>query len=73
MIATVALQLIQDLEEDPQDQVTARAAAVVGFTVDVEQDDISVGDDCPFNVSKEHGVLHLAFKEIHCLFALAVV
>ena len=36
VVAAVALQLVQDLEEDPQDQVTARA--VVGLAVDVEED-----------------------------------
>ena len=42
VVAAVALQLVQDLEEDPQDQVTSRAAAVVGLAVDVEEDDIGV-------------------------------
>ena len=73
VIATVALQLIQDLQKDPQDQVTSGAAAVVGLAVDVEEEDIGRGDDRPLDVPKEHGVFHLAFKEIHRLLALAVV
>ncbi len=73
MIATVTLQLIQDLEEDSQDQITSGAAAVIGLTVDVEEDDIGVGDDGSLDVPKEHGVFHLALKEIHRLLALAVV
>ncbi len=73
VIPAVALQLIQDLEEDPQDQVTSGAAAVVGLAVDVEEDDISIGDDGSLDVSKKHGVLDLALKEIHRLLALAVV
>ena len=73
VIAAVALQLVQDLEEDPQDQVTPRAAAVVGLAVDVEEDDIGVGDDRPLDVPKEHGVLDLALEELDRLLALAVV
>ena len=73
VVAAVALQLVQDLEEDPQDQVTARAAAVVGLAVDVEEDDIGVGDDGPLDVAKEHGVLDLALEELDRLLALAVV
>ena len=42
VIAAIALQFVQDLEKDAQDEVTSRAAAVVGFAVDVEQDDIGI-------------------------------
>jgi hypothetical protein len=47
------LQLVQYLEEHSQDQVTPRA--VVSLAVDIEEDDIGVGDDRPLDVPEEHG------------------
>ena len=73
VIAAVALQFVQDLQKDPQDQVAARAAAVIGLAVDIEEDDIGIGDDGTFDVAEEHGILHLALEKIHSLLALPVI
>ena len=71
VVAAVALHLVQDLEEDREDGVPARA--VVGLAVDVEEDDIGVGGDGPLDVPEEHGVLDLALEELDGLLALALV
>ena len=73
VIAAVALQLVQDFEEDSQDEVASRGATVVGLAIDVEEDDIGVGDNRPLDVPEEHGVFDLALKELDSLFTFAVV
>ena len=65
MIAAVALQFVQDPQEYPQDQITALAAAMVGFAVDVEENDIGRGGYRPLDVREEQGVPHLVREEVH--------
>ena len=71
VVAAVALQLVQDFQEDSEDRVPASHG--VGLAVDVEQDDIGIGGDGPLDVAKEHGILDLALEELDGLLALAVV
>ena len=73
VIAAVALQFVQDFEEDSKDEVASRGTTVVGLAVDVEENDIGVCDNRPFDVPEEHGVFHLALKELDRLFTLAIV
>ena len=51
VVAAVALQLIQDLQEHPEDEIASCPAPVGGLVVDVEEDDIGVGNDRALNVS----------------------
>ena len=62
VVAAVALHLVEDLEEDGQDGVPARA--VVGLAVDVEEDDVGVRGDGPLDVAEEHGILDLGLEEL---------
>ena len=71
MVAAVAALLVEDLEEDPQDDVAA--AAAVGLAVDVEQDDLGVALDGALDVGGEHGVLDLAVEEVKGAPGLALV
>ena len=71
VIAAVALQFVEDFEEHSQDQITT--CAMIGLAVDIEKDDIGAGGDRPLDVRKEHGVLHLALKEINGLPGLPVM
>jgi hypothetical protein len=62
VVAAVPLEFVQDLEEDAEDEVAARA--VVGLRVDVEQHHVRVAGDGPLDVAEEHRVLHLRAEEL---------
>ena len=63
VVAAIALQFVQDLQEDSQDQVASGAASVVRLALDVEQDDVGIGGDGALDVGKERGVPDLALEE----------
>ena len=71
MVAAVALQLVQHLQEDAKNQVAT--SSVVGLAVDVEKNDISVSGDSSLDVGEEQGVCDLALEELDSLLTLAGV
>jgi hypothetical protein len=71
MLGTVALHLVQDLEEDRQNGVTARLR--VSLAVDVEEDHIGLRGHGALDVAQQHGILDLGLKELDGLPDLAVV
>jgi hypothetical protein len=72
MVTAVALELVQNLDEDAQNQIASGRAAVVGFSIDVEENHIGVGGDRSFDVSEEHRVFDFALEEVDSELLLAV-
>src|SRR5437763_14826548 len=73
MVAAETLQFVQNFKKHPQDEITPRATAVARLAVDIEKNDIGVGDDRPLDVRKEHGIFHLALKKLDRLLTVTVV
>ena len=71
MIAVVALQLVQNLEEDAEDGFATGSR--VGLGVDVEQDHVGVRCHGPLRVGQQHGVFDLVLEELDRSFGLALV
>jgi hypothetical protein len=70
VIAVVALQLVQHLQEHAQDRFTTGSG--IGLGIDVEQNHIGVGRHGPFHVAEHHGVFDLLLEELDRMAAFAL-
>jgi hypothetical protein len=73
MITAVALKLVEHFDEDSQNQVATCATTVIGLGIDIEEDDVGIGCDRSFDVSKEHGVFDFALEEFDRESLLATI
>ena len=73
VVAAVTLQLVENLEEHPEDDVPPVAAAVRRLRIDIEEDDIGIGGDGALDVAEQNSVLDLAFEELDGELGLAVL